>query len=69
MEREQIVSIAYRDELIQRRLDSLPLAADVRDIVHQGIAWAWKDEEMHAIYTRNRCERSDPRVSPDAMRP
>jgi len=52
MEREQIVSIAYRDESIQRRLDTLPLPDDVRDIVRHGIAWAWKDEEMHAIYTR-----------------
>jgi uncharacterized protein (DUF362 family) len=52
MEREQIVSIAYRDELIERRLDTLALADDVRDIVRHGIAWAWKDEEMHAIYTR-----------------
>jgi uncharacterized protein (DUF362 family) len=52
MEREQIVSIAYRDELIQRRLETLPLADDIRDVVRHGIAWAWKDEEMHAIYTR-----------------
>ena len=52
LEREQIVSIAYRDELIQRRLDALPLPADVRDIVRHAIAWSWKDEEMHAIYTR-----------------
>lgn len=52
MEREQLVSIAYRDELIQRRLATLSLAPDVREIFRHGIAWAWKDEEMHAIYTR-----------------
>jgi uncharacterized protein (DUF362 family) len=52
MEREQLVSVAYRDELIQRRLATLPLGAAEREIVRHGIAWAWKDEEMHAIYTR-----------------
>jgi pimeloyl-ACP methyl ester carboxylesterase len=52
MEREQLVSIAYRDQLIQRRLAAMSLPCDVREILRHGIAWAWKDEEMHAIYTR-----------------
>lgn len=52
LEREQLVSVAYRDELIERRLSAMPLAADVQDVIRHAIAWAWKDEEMHAIYTR-----------------
>jgi len=52
IEREQLVSIAYRDELIQRRLARTSLDPEVQDVIRHAIAWAWKDEEMHAIYTR-----------------
>ena len=52
LEREEIVSIAYREELMLKRLRSMPIAPELRNIVHHALLWAWKDEEMHAIYIR-----------------
>jgi uncharacterized protein (DUF362 family) len=58
LEREQIVAVGYDDELIRRRLDATPLPAAVRDLVRHALIWAWKDEEMHAIYIRGALLRS-----------
>ncbi len=52
LEREQIVSVAYREELISRRLASMPIPGEVRDLIRHALLWTWKDEEMHAIYVR-----------------
>jgi len=52
MEREEIVSVAYREEVILQRLASMPVPAPVKDFIHHALVWAWKDEEMHAIYVR-----------------
>lgn len=52
LEREQLVSVAYRHDLMWRRLAELGLDPTVRGIAGQALAWAWKDEQMHAIYTR-----------------
>ncbi len=52
LEREEIVSVAYREKLIVERLRTMPVSAEVRDIVHHALLWAWKDEEMHAVYIR-----------------
>jgi len=52
LEREELVSIAYREELMVKRLAAMPVHPDVREIVHHALLWAWKDEEMHAIYIR-----------------
>jgi uncharacterized protein (DUF362 family) len=52
LEREEIVSVAYHEDVIGRRVAALPLADDVRAMVRQALTWAWKDEEMHAIYIR-----------------
>ena len=49
---EAIVSVAYRDDVIRQRLERTPLPEDVRDVVRRALTWAWKDEEMHAIYIR-----------------
>jgi uncharacterized protein (DUF362 family) len=58
LEREQIVAVGYQDELIKRRLDRTPLPAPVRELMRRALAWAWKDEEMHAIYIRGALLRS-----------
>jgi hypothetical protein len=29
-----------------------PIPQDVRTLIHHALVWAWKDEEMHAIYIR-----------------
>jgi uncharacterized protein (DUF362 family) len=52
LEREQIVAVGYREDLIQKRLDQTKLPKPVRDLMRQALVWAWKDEEMHAIYIR-----------------
>src|SRR5262249_54963377 len=52
LEREEIVSIGYREEAIRRRLETLPIAKELRELIHHALLWAWKDEQMHAIYLR-----------------
>ncbi len=52
LEREQIVNVAYRDTLMTQRLASLPVSREVKAIMRHALQWAWRDEEMHAIYVR-----------------
>ena len=52
LEREEIVSVAYREETFLRRLAGMPIPSEVRELIHYALVWAWKDEEMHAIYIR-----------------
>jgi hypothetical protein len=52
LEREEIVSVAYRESLMAARLKAMPLAADVQELIRHALLWAWKDEEMHAVYIR-----------------
>ena len=52
LEREEIVSVGYREDLMVERLKRMPLAGDVKELIHHALVWAWKDEEMHAIYIR-----------------
>ncbi len=52
LEREEIVSIGYREEAIVRRLEQMPISDEARELVHHALLWAWKDEQMHAIYMR-----------------
>ena len=52
LEREQIVSIAYSDDVLNRRLSSLQVPDDAREIFRSALVWAWRDEVMHAIYIR-----------------
>lgn len=52
LEREEIVSVGYREELIRARLETMPISEQEREIVRHALLWIWKDEEMHAIYIR-----------------
>jgi uncharacterized protein (DUF362 family) len=52
LEREELVSIGYRESLMEQRLAGMPIAADVREIIRHALIWIWKDEEMHTIYIR-----------------
>jgi len=58
LEREEIVSIAYREEAIAARLARMPIDREVRELIRHALVWAWKDEEMHAIYIRGAILRS-----------
>lgn len=52
LEREELVSVGYREAMMVRRLRTMPVEPAVRDLIHHALVWAWKDEEMHAIYLR-----------------
>ena len=52
VEREAIVSVGYREDAILRRLASMSVSEEVRDLVRHALLWAWKDEQMHEIYMR-----------------
>jgi uncharacterized protein (DUF362 family) len=52
LEREELVSIGYRDSLISARLQKMPLNDDARELIRRALIWAWKDEEMHALFSR-----------------
>jgi uncharacterized protein (DUF362 family) len=52
LEREELVSVGYRETAIVRRLQTMPLSEEARDLIRHALLWLWKDEEMHAIYMR-----------------
>lgn len=52
LEREQLVSVAYRESLVERRLAEMALPDAAKELVKSALLWTWKDEEMHAIYIR-----------------
>jgi uncharacterized protein (DUF362 family) len=52
LEREELVSVGYREELMTRRLSAMPLSPAVRELMRHALIWAWRDEEMHSIYIR-----------------
>lgn len=52
LEREEIVTVAYREAHIAARLAGMPLPESARQTIQHALMWAWKDEEMHAIYIR-----------------
>lgn len=50
LEREQIVAIAYRDDVVAARLTELSVSDALRAVIRQTLVWIWKDEELHAQY-------------------
>jgi uncharacterized protein (DUF362 family) len=52
LEREQLVTVTYHDDLLSKRLAALPLEAPTRELFRHALAFTWKDEEMHAVYVR-----------------
>jgi uncharacterized protein (DUF362 family) len=52
LEREQVVTVAYRDDVLGPRVARLPVPQDVRRIVRHCLEWAWKDEGTHSDYLR-----------------
>jgi uncharacterized protein (DUF362 family) len=52
LEREEIVSIGYRENILTGRLERMPVPEEVRQLIRHALLWAWKDEEMHTIYIR-----------------
>lgn len=58
LEREQIVSISFRQSVIDDRLRRMPIPEEVRRLISQAVVWIWKDEEMHAVYVRGALMRT-----------
>ncbi|MEM6989056.1 MAG: DUF362 domain-containing protein [Myxococcota bacterium] len=52
LEREQLVAIAYRDRALSTRLRELDVPEEVREAFTQALAWAWRDEQQHTVFTR-----------------
>ena len=52
LEREGLVSVAYREDRMEARLRTMPLSEEARELLLHALVWAWKDEEMHATYVR-----------------
>lgn len=52
LEREELVSVGYREELMAQRLSAMPIPPAVRELMRHALIWAWRDEEMHSIYIR-----------------
>ena len=52
LEREELVSIGYRESLMQQRIAAMPIPEEVKDLFRHSLIWIWKDEEMHTIYIR-----------------
>jgi len=52
LEREELVSVGYREELMTQRLSAMSLSPAVRELMRHALIWAWRDEEMHSIYIR-----------------
>ena len=52
LEREELVSISYRESLMQQRIATMPIADDFKQLLRHALIWIWKDEEMHTVYIR-----------------
>jgi uncharacterized protein (DUF362 family) len=52
LEREEIVATGYRETAIMRRLQTMSLPPEVKEVIRHALLWVWKDEEMHAVYIR-----------------
>lgn len=52
LEREQIVTVAYREEVLARRIDDLDVPDDVRHLLRRSLAWVWRDEALHVEWVR-----------------
>jgi len=52
LEREQIVAVAYREEAVAGRVAELDVGDQVRALIRQTLVWIWKDEQLHAEFTR-----------------
>jgi pimeloyl-ACP methyl ester carboxylesterase/uncharacterized protein (DUF362 family) len=52
LEREAMVTLAYRRDIIELRMSHMPLSDDVRAAVARAIHWAWRDEEAHTLVVR-----------------
>jgi len=61
LEREELVTTAYRANFLQSNIDRLPISKELKSIIRHASVWIWKDEDMHTIYTRGALLKSTSR--------
>lgn len=52
MEREELVTVSYRDRAMLERLENLDIPSDIKDLLRFSLVWVWRDEDMHSTYIR-----------------
>ena len=52
LEREEVVSVSYRETLMRHRLQQMPILPSAQNLIHHALVWTWKDEQMHTLYLR-----------------
>jgi uncharacterized protein (DUF362 family) len=54
LEREQIVSFAYRDQIIGKRLDQINAPTTTIELLRHALVQVWRDEEAHTVLVRGK---------------
>jgi uncharacterized protein (DUF362 family) len=67
LEREEIVSVAYRDVVLTSVLDTLHLDTEGKSLCRAALNWIWKDEQMHTTYVRGAIAQETPERMPILM--
>lgn len=62
LEREELVTTAYRATFLQSSIEKLPVSEELKTIIRHASIWIWKDEDMHTIYTRGALLKSRNRL-------
>ena len=44
LEREELVSVGYRESLTEKRINAMPLADEAKELIRHSLIWIWKDE-------------------------
>ncbi len=52
LEREQVVSVAYSEEMVASKIARLTVDHETRDLVSRILLWVHRDEALHAQYIR-----------------
>lgn len=68
LEREAMVTVAYRRDIVDLRLAHMPIPDDARAVVSRAIHWAWRDEEAHTLYVRGGLARQGRLVTARAIK-
>lgn len=63
LEREQIAAVAYSEDLVADRIQTLPVSTECRELVSRIVKWTHRDEALHAQYMRGILLQSLPEVS------
>ena len=52
LEREQVAAVAYSDDMVAHRIDTLPVDEPTRELISRIVKWTQRDEALHAQYMR-----------------